>query len=522
MPRNKDINDIRKEIINSFNEYLRTKNNKLIKKYSKKNLLMVLNIMEPYSNEAWYQEIKGRLNKINEWREKIFWRILVSFVIAVLSGLSVTYLKGCLSNAHAQNSEETFKKTSEYYEKGMYEEAIIELNKIIERNPKISKAYIQRGSVYIKNGKFDQAISDFSRAIAIEPNDNNAYFFRGLANSLKKQYNEALFDYNVVIKRLPLIAYQAYYFRGNIYQEQNNFDQAIADYKETIQINPNFTEAHNALASALDSRGLTYLEKGDLDKAISDYTEAIKINPNEISYYKGRGFAYNQKGDLDKSFSDYNKAIELNPSEAVAYFNRGSIYEDRGDFNSAIADYSKAIKINPDESIYYTSRASAYWDKGNFDQVISDYSIAIRINPRDPIAYRGRGLVYLMKNDYGRALEDMKMAKELGSNVPPEMLERIKKVVDIDKEIQYHQDRKEQVQLNQRRLEIIGQYFSNIAVQQQQKEMIRYQAEQQARYNRIYNPKEINTEISDINRYQKKRYKMHYDFDGSGATIEEQ
>lgn len=518
--KKKDTGDIMEEVINCFNEYSHSKDKKLIKRYNKNRLLMVLNIMEPYKDAPWYKEAEKRVKEINEW-QKEKWKILIASIIC--PSLVALVFKVCFSSVHAQNFEETFKKTSEYSEKGMYEEAIIEFNKIIEKNPKISKAYTGRGSVYVIKGEFDKAILDYTKAIAIEPNDNNAYFLRGLAVFFKKQYDEALSDFNVVIERLPSIAYQAYYFRGNVYQEQGDFDQAIADYKKTIQINPNFTEAYSALASALDNRGLTYLEKGYFDKAISDYTEAIKISPNEISYYNGRGFAYNQKGDLEESFSDYNKVIELNPGEAVAYCNRGSIYKNKGDFNSAIADYSKAIQINSNMSIYYASRGNAYLDKKDFDQAIADYSTAIRIDPTDSSAYSGRGIAYIIKNNYEEALPDVSKAIELGSNVFSSTdTERIRRVVDLNKELQYCRDREVEIKLNQKKLEIIGQYFSNIAVQQQQREMIRYQAEQQARYNKIYNTKEINAEMLDINRYQNKRYKVHYDFDGSGATIEEQ
>lgn len=68
MPK-KDINDIREEIINSFNEYLHTKNNKLIKKYNKKSILMVLHIMGEFKDQLWYKEIEKRVEEINEWQK---------------------------------------------------------------------------------------------------------------------------------------------------------------------------------------------------------------------------------------------------------------------------------------------------------------------------------------------------------------------------------------------------------------------------------------------------------------------
>ena len=68
----KDINDIREEIINSFSAYLHSKNKKLIKRYDKKRLLIVLNIMESYKDEQWYKEIERRVEEINEWQKVCF------------------------------------------------------------------------------------------------------------------------------------------------------------------------------------------------------------------------------------------------------------------------------------------------------------------------------------------------------------------------------------------------------------------------------------------------------------------
>ncbi len=62
-----------------------------------------------------------------------------------------------------------------YGEKGEYDQAISDLNKAIEINPRYNKAYNNRGVVYRRKGQYDRAISDFNKAIEINPLDAEAY-----------------------------------------------------------------------------------------------------------------------------------------------------------------------------------------------------------------------------------------------------------------------------------------------------------------------------------------------------------
>lgn len=94
MPK-KDINDIRERINNSFNEYLNSGNKKLIKKFSKKRLLMVLNIHKSDNDQLWHKEIEKRVEEINRWQEKLLnW--LVGAILGILAALVAAYFKGCL------------------------------------------------------------------------------------------------------------------------------------------------------------------------------------------------------------------------------------------------------------------------------------------------------------------------------------------------------------------------------------------------------------------------------------------
>jgi tetratricopeptide (TPR) repeat protein len=95
----------------------------------------------------------------------------------------------------AQSAEgEALQKGIEYYKKQMYGEAVTELGKVIQINPRNAEAYYCRGLAYAKKGDFDQAISDYSKLLELDPNDASAYNNRAIVYFLKNEYDKSWED----------------------------------------------------------------------------------------------------------------------------------------------------------------------------------------------------------------------------------------------------------------------------------------------------------------------------------------
>jgi tetratricopeptide (TPR) repeat protein len=79
--------------------------------------------------------------------------------------------------------------------KGQIDDAITDLNKAIDLNPKDAGAHFYRGNAYYKKGQIDKALSDYSKAIKINSRYTNAYFSRGLHYVGVEEYSKAISDY---------------------------------------------------------------------------------------------------------------------------------------------------------------------------------------------------------------------------------------------------------------------------------------------------------------------------------------
>lgn len=162
-----------------------------------------------------------------------------------------------------------------YHSKGLYKEAIADLNKAISLNPNSAITYIILGNIYNDNDQYDLAITNENRAIALHPGQN--------------------------------VLLAAYLGRGNAYSLKNFFDLAIADYNKAIALNPNIADVYN-------SRAYAYKAKGFYDQAIADATKAITLRPNYDLAYFNRGNAYEHKGFKDQAIADYRAALKLDPN----------------------------------------------------------------------------------------------------------------------------------------------------------------------------------------------------------------
>ena len=66
------------------------------------------------------------------------------------------------------------------YDKGNFENAIINFTKAIELKPDYAEAYYNRGNAYVKLQQYGKAIYDFNKAIELKQDDAQAYYNRGL------------------------------------------------------------------------------------------------------------------------------------------------------------------------------------------------------------------------------------------------------------------------------------------------------------------------------------------------------
>lgn len=112
----------------------------------------------------------------------------------------------------------------------MYNEALIDLNKGIELDPKNKNGYFNRSIVYFNTNQHDLAIKDYSTYLEIDPYNPNMLYERGMLRRTMKIYPQAIADLTKAISLKPDFGL-AYIERARAHALSGNKPAAEADYR---------------------------------------------------------------------------------------------------------------------------------------------------------------------------------------------------------------------------------------------------------------------------------------------------
>ena len=183
-----------------------------------------------------------------------------------------------------QTAEEYFYDGLNKYNIKDYYGAIAAFNKVIELNPNLALAYINRAATKYNLKDYYGAIADDTKAIELNPNNPIPYSNRASAKSdLGDQYG-SIADYNKAIELKPKPRY--YSNRGVVKSELGDRYGAIADYTKAIELNSNFSKDDSiGVSEAYWNRCLEKFRLGDNNGACRDARNALKLGNNAATRF---------------------------------------------------------------------------------------------------------------------------------------------------------------------------------------------------------------------------------------------
>ena len=143
---------------------------------------------------------------------------------------------------------------------------------------------------------------------------------------------------------LPVLAYSAdatdRYEQGNLLMKNKNYTQAIGVYDEAIIIAPDYYEAWNSKADALN-------RAQQFNEALIASDKALSLNPEYVPGWINRGYILYNLGRNADELKAYETAISIDPSNAEAWFNKGYSLAGMKRYDEAISAFDKVQSLNP-------------------------------------------------------------------------------------------------------------------------------------------------------------------------------
>lgn len=207
-------------------------------------------------------------------------------------------------------------------------EAISELNKALDLDPKYSEALNQIAYQYLKKGMYDEALRNFRMYVSLCPNDANPH------DSM-----------------------------GDLFWQMGRLDEAVEEYSNALEIKPDFHISAGKIAYIFAMKEDYAMAEAWLDKA----SEVAPSSGTKAVWLWVKAWMFNWCGQKEKALATLKKTHILASKEdnqftiSGIYWLTAFIDMNSGRDDSAELNFNKAIQIFLQFSTDHVSDSAAYY-----------------------------------------------------------------------------------------------------------------------------------------------------------------
>ena len=149
----------------------------------------------------------------------------------------------------------------------------------------------------------------------------------------------------------------------------NRPEEAIPHYKKALEVRPNFSEAKTNLANV-------YLAQSRYDEAIKLYEESLNdmLYPTPFIAQGNLGWALYKKGDRERGVKSIRAAVTTNPGFCLGYKNLGIIFDEAGDLSESCRSFSNYREACPEEADAYLREGACQVKQGKLQEAKQSFA----------------------------------------------------------------------------------------------------------------------------------------------------
>ena len=191
---------------------------------------------------------------------------------------------------------------------------------------------------------------------------------------------------------------EAHYDLGISAQASGDVRSALREFEESLKLDDDFADAHNAIAVLL------HLAFDKKDEAEKHYKRALEIRPTFSEAKVNLGNLYLDEGRLDEAIALYQQALNdmLYATPYIAEANLGWAYFKKGNTPQAIEHLRAAVTTNPQFCLGYKDLGLVQDARGDLSSACTEFGRFVDACPKEPEAYQLRGSCQIRQ---GRAAE---------------------------------------------------------------------------------------------------------------------
>ena len=316
-----------------------------------------------------------------------------------------------------------------FYQLGLLEKARNQLEfardmfqKAIQLSPDDPYAHYQLGMTYKSLGKTDLAIMEVKRATILHPTDSYGHSRLGQFYQELKKYNQAITSYSMAISLNPKDAYvleklaEVLASKGeheraiDVFQEAlaNQFHQKVStmlSLANSLRAVSRWDDLHDLSGEILRFEPENYnaafllaysvAKQGKLEEAANMFESLVKNENVTYESWLELGKLYQALGQPDKAIIAFTKSATGAPDQAGIWNNIGILLSNQKLYPDALKAFKKAASFDySDQSIAENLKAVQKKVEADATKIIENRKKRIEIAPDDTDAYLEMGKAY--------------------------------------------------------------------------------------------------------------------------------
>ena len=276
---------------------------------------------------------------------------------------------------------------------------IVELEKAAQtygrERPQI---YVDLAAAYATSNALPQALATYRLAPA-----TNLAAQRGLGSTLLRSGDAAgaVTYLQQALTQQPDAATQQEL--GRAYLTLGRLPEAVQALQAAVQLDPDLTEARDALGNLL-------AEQGNLGAAEQELREAIRRQPDFANAYGNLAKVLLSKGSAAEAEAALQKALALEPGNAPTRYNYGVTLAMAGRFAEAETQVAAAIAAQPDFAEAQETLGNLFARRREWARAAGAYRQALKAKPQFGRAHLGLGTALAAQRDLAQARTHLREA----------------------------------------------------------------------------------------------------------------
>ncbi|HWY68469.1 MAG TPA: tetratricopeptide repeat protein [Terriglobales bacterium] len=299
-------------------------------------------------------------------------------------------------------------------QQGLLDKAVDDYGRALQRDPKMTEAYVNRGYVLNDLQDAEAAIADFDQALKLQPNNGSAHLGAAFSNLELHRSRAALEQATQAEKLLGKLA-PIHEAKATAYRQLRQLQKAETEYRAAIALAPSDVALHIALADTL-----YYQHK--YRPTIDQLTIAIREQPDDPFLYAQRAHAEAQLKMRAETLQDVKFAEEQGSDQGAVLLATGDALLLLGETDAAQQRFTRALDA-PDANRVQTRLAFArlFANQHKFDDARQQVSLGFteaRVGEATPATADdlvAAGNIFLSMNDFDLAQKLYERAKESGA-----------------------------------------------------------------------------------------------------------